>query len=104
MGEHVAVQVDAWGDLGEQQPGVGEPEHRPLGEVVHLLAAAVGVGPAEGALLQRTDEAPGRAVGEDVQAPVADRDFCAGGEGGHEPDALAFWLMLMNPPGPASLG
>ena len=104
MGEHVAVEVDAGGDLAEQLPVVAEPEHRPLGDVVHLLAAAARVGAAESALLQPTGRTAGSGVGQDAQVPPADRDLRAGGEGGHEPERLGVLADVDEPAGACQLG
>ena len=105
VAQDVALDVDPRRDLGQLHAGRRAPEHAALGDVEHRLAGLGRIGAAEGDLLDRLDELARLCPSRTIRSRPSSTAISS-------PPAVkvpanttlrAFWLMLMNPPAPASL-
>jgi hypothetical protein len=88
VGEDVALELDAGGDLDELQSAGCDGEHAALGDVEHRLAGLDRKLARIGDLLDRLDELAHAPLAHDAQPAVIDGDLeAAGGEGSGEHEA-----------------
>src|ERR1700733_15719639 len=89
MREHVALQVRAGSDLGEDEAVLSQVQHAALGDVADPLAQLTRAPPGEGHPADPVDDLGDGPVGTDVKCAVASGDIAPSGvEGPDEHDAL----------------
>ena len=100
-GEHVALEVDAGRDLGDDEAVRRQPHHTALGDVGDVLALRDGAPAREGDVLDLLDELLDLALLVDAQLPSAS-DILAPAL--KKPEKTIFFaraVMSTNPPAPA---
>ena len=101
--EDVTLQINAGCYLDQLKSAFAQPEDTTLRDIEHRLSTLPGIRAAERSVLHFTHELSRASILEDAQRAVLHgKAKLARIERSNKDHLLAFWLMLMKPPAPAS--